>query len=68
MGLDEKIDIRYVDDIEDDEGQQLYEHLRIVVDKGQVPLRIDKFFFKRWQHTSRNRIQKTADSGFVHVN
>ena len=39
MGLDEKIDIRDVDDIEDDEGQQLYEHLRIVVDKGQVPLR-----------------------------
>lgn len=68
MGLDEKIDIRDVDDIEDDEGQQLYEHLRIVVDKGQVPLRIDKFLFERLQHTSRNRIQIAADSGFVHVN
>lgn len=57
-----------IEEIEDDEQQQLYEHLRIVVDKGQVPLRIDKFMSDRLQHTSRNRIQKAADSGFVHVN
>lgn len=57
-----------IEEIEDDEGQQLYEHLRIVVDKGQVPLRIDKFMFEKLQHTSRNRIQRAADSGFVHVN
>ncbi|MCD8290451.1 MAG: RluA family pseudouridine synthase [Prevotella sp.] len=58
----------FLDEIEDEEGQQLYEHLRIVVDKGQVPLRIDKFLFDRLQHTSRNRIQRAADVGFVHVN
>lgn len=57
-----------IEELEDDEGQQLYEHLRIVVDKGQVPLRIDKFMFERLQHTSRNRIQRAADAGFVHVN
>lgn len=57
-----------IDELEDEEGQQLYEHLRIVVDKGQVPLRIDKFMFERLQHTSRNRIQRAADCGFVHVN
>lgn len=57
-----------IEEFEDDEGQQLYEHLRIVVDKGQVPLRIDKFMFERLQHTSRNRIQRAADAGFVHVN
>lgn len=60
----------YIDDIgfDDDEGQQLYEHLRVVVDKGQEPLRIDKFMLKKLQHTSRNRIQRAADAGFVHVN
>ncbi|MFZ1237166.1 MAG: RluA family pseudouridine synthase [Prevotella sp.] len=54
--------------LEDDEQQQLYEHFRIVVDKGQEPLRIDKYMFERLQHSSRNRIQKAADAGFVHVN
>ncbi len=60
----------YIDDIgfDDDDGQQLYEHLRVVVDKGQEPLRIDKFMLKKLQHTSRNRIQCAADAGFVQVN
>jgi 23S rRNA pseudouridine1911/1915/1917 synthase len=53
--------------LEDDE-QQLYEHFRIAADEGQVPLRIDKFLFDHMQHSSRNRIQKAADAGFVHVN
>lgn len=54
--------------LEDDEEQQLYEHFRIVVDKGQEPLRVDKYMFERLKHPSRNRIQKAADAGFVHVN
>ena len=60
----------YIEDIEeqDDDTGQLYEHLRIVVDKGQVPVRIDRFMTERLQHSSRNRIQKAADLGFVHVN
>ena len=58
----------YIEEIEDDEAHQLYEHLRVVVDKGQEPLRIDKFLLKKLQHTSRNRIQRAADAGFVHVN
>ena len=52
----------------DDESPQLYEHYRFVVDKGQVPVRIDKFMFEKMQHSSRNRIQKAAEAGFVHVN
>lgn len=60
----------YIEEIEeqDDESGLLYEHLRIVVDKGQVPVRIDKFMTDKLQHSSRNRIQKSADAGFVHVN
>lgn len=54
--------------LEDDEEQQLYEHFRIVVDKGQEPLRVDKYMFERLKHSSRNRIQKATDAGFVHVN
>lgn len=57
-----------IEELEDDEGQGLYEHQRIVVDKGQVPLRIDKFMCEHLSHTSRNRIQRAADAGFVHVN
>jgi len=60
----------YIEEIEeqDDESGLLYEHLRIVVGKGQVPVRIDKFMTDKLQHSSRNRIQKAADAGFVHVN
>ena len=55
-------------EILEDEEQQLYEHFRIEVDRGQEALRIDKFLFEHMQHSSRNRIQKAADAGFVHVN
>lgn len=47
---------------------QLYEHFRFVVDEGQEPLRIDKYMLEKLQHSSRNRIQRAADAGFVHVN
>ena len=52
---------------EEDDGQ-LYEHLRMEVDRGQEPVRIDKYMSEHVQHSSRNRIQKAADAGFVHVN
>lgn len=59
-----------IEDIEelDEESQQLYEHFRFVVDKGQEALRVDKYMCDKLQHSSRNRIQKAADAGFVHVN
>lgn len=60
-------DIEEIEGLED-EDRQLYEHFRFVVDKGQEPLRIDKYMQERLQHSSRNRIQKAADAGFVHVN
>jgi len=48
--------------------QQLYEHYRFVADAGQEPMRVDKFMTEKMQHASRNRVQKAADAGFVHVN
>ena len=51
-----------------DEGEGLlYEHFRIEADRGMAPVRIDKFLSEKLQHSSRNRIQKAAEAGFVHV-
>lgn len=50
------------------EEQDLFEHLRIVVDKGQSLLRLDKFLIIRTENTSRNRIQNAIDAGNVLVN
>lgn len=52
----------------DAEESELYEHFRIVVDKGQSLLRIDKFLINRLENTSRNRIQNAAAAGTILVN
>lgn len=51
-----------------DEADELYEHFKILVDKGQSQVRIDKFLFDRLAHTSRNRIQTAAKAGSILVN
>ena len=53
---------------EDGEGAGLYEHFAVVADKGQTPLRLDKFLTVRMEKCSRNRIQAAADSGSILVN
>lgn len=67
----------YIDDIDDSlddvepvagESPELYEHFRVVVDRGQAPVRIDKYLFERLVNSSRNRIQRAADAGFVMAN
>ena len=55
-------------DLIEQEEQDLYEHLRIAVDKGQAPLRIDKFLMNRVENASRNRIQNAVELGNVLVN
>lgn len=58
-----------VDHFEDEqEEQELFEHQRIVADKGQALLRVDKFLMHKVENTSRNRIQNAIDSGSVLVN
>lgn len=64
--IDEDINLQDIDELEGE--PQLYEHFRFVVDSGQEPLRIDKYMLEKLQHSSRNRIQRAADAGFVHVN
>lgn len=55
-------------EIQETEEQDLYEHLRIVVDKGQSLVRLDRFLMQRIENTSRSRIQNAIDSGSVLVN
>ncbi|MBC6111454.1 RluA family pseudouridine synthase [Pedobacter fastidiosus] len=55
-------------ELQESEDQELYEHLKIIVDKGQSLLRIDKFLMIRVENASRNRIQNAIDAGNVLVN
>jgi 23S rRNA pseudouridine1911/1915/1917 synthase len=50
------------------EQSDLYEHHRIIVDKGQQSLRIDKYLTNRLEQISRTRIQHAADAGNILVN
>ena len=55
------------DQLEQEESD-LYEHLKIIVDKGQSLLRIDKFLMYRVENASRSRIQNAIDAENVLVN
>ncbi len=50
------------------EQTELYEHFRFSVDKGQTPVRIDKFLHNRIENVSRTKIQSAADAGNIIVN
>ena len=67
--IDDELDDN-LDDVEPivDNPAELYEHFRVVVDKGQKQIRVDKYLFERLVNSSRNRIQKAADAGFVMAN
>jgi 23S rRNA pseudouridine1911/1915/1917 synthase len=56
------------DETENTEVDELYEHFRIIVDKGQGLLRIDKFLMARIENASRNKIQNAAKAGNILVN
>ncbi len=60
------------EEIEDDEiapeQQELFEHYRFVVDRGQSLMRIDKYLVNIMPSISRNRIQEAADAGNIRVN
>ena len=53
---------------EEQEIEELYEHHKVVADKGQEPLRVDKFLLNRLEDTSRNKIQNSAEQGYIQVN
>jgi 23S rRNA pseudouridine1911/1915/1917 synthase len=46
----------------------LYERINLVVDRGQEPVRLDKFLTARIENISRNKVQQAIDGGRVLVN
>ena len=51
-----------------EEGSELYEHIRMTVDPGQQPERIDTFLTSHISNISRNRVQNAAKAGNILVN
>lgn len=56
------------EEIIDDQEDGLFEHHRIVVDKGQALLRIDKFLMARIANATRTKIQDAIHLNFIKVN
>lgn len=57
------------DEQEINEGSdELYERFSFKTDKGQEPLRIDKFLVNRIEKATRNKIQQAMNAGMVLVN
>ncbi len=52
----------------ENEEQELYEHHRLVLGKGQQLLRIDKFLMTRIENATRTKIQQAAEAGNILVN
>lgn len=56
------------EDWQEEDIVSLYEHFRFEVDKGQGPLRVDKYLMNRIENATRNKIQQAAKDGNILVN
>lgn len=54
--------------INDDVKEEVYERKSFVVDKGQQPIRLDKWVQQKVEGASRNKIQQAIDAGFITIN
>lgn len=52
----------------DTSDDDLYEHYSFLAEKGQKPLRIDKYLMNFIENATRNKIQAAAKEGNIHVN
>lgn len=50
------------------EESDLYEHYSFTAEKGQAPLRIDKYLMNFIENATRNKIQAAAKAGSIFVN
>ena len=53
---------------EKDSDDDLYEHYTFTAEKGQQPLRIDKYLMNFIENATRNKIQAAAKNGSIYVN
>ena len=49
-------------------SDSLFEHYSFTVDKGQIPLRIDKYLMNFVENATRTKIQAAAKAGSIQVN
>ena len=49
-------------------NRSLFEHFSFLVDKGQIPLRIDKYLMNFVENATRTKIQAAAKNGSIEVN
>ena len=54
--------------VDNELGDELYEHYRFEASKGQSSLRVDKFLMNLIENTTRSKIQNAIESGAVLVN
>jgi 23S rRNA pseudouridine1911/1915/1917 synthase len=64
MATDEPLEAGEIPDTSDD----LYQRFTFTIDKGQEPLRIDKFLMNRIEGATRNKLQQAINAGMVVVN
>ncbi|WBL21725.1 RluA family pseudouridine synthase [Zunongwangia sp. HRR-M8] len=55
-------------ELEEQSDETLYEHHKFVAEKGQNPLRVDKYLMNYIEKATRNKIQKAAKDGNIYVN
>ena len=60
--------IQHINEEEIQDSEELYERLTIEIDKGQEPIRIDKFLMNRIEGATRNKIQQAIENNMVLVN
>jgi 23S rRNA pseudouridine1911/1915/1917 synthase len=56
------------DELVDGLEEELFEHHRLIVDRNQSALRIDKFLMARLDNVSRNKIQNAIRANAIRVN
>jgi 23S rRNA pseudouridine1911/1915/1917 synthase len=54
--------------IQEEGAEEMYERRSFTIDRGQEPMRIDKWLQIRLEKASRNKIQKGIEEGFLTVN
>lgn len=54
--------------IQEESTEELYERKSFTIDKGQEPLRIDKWLQQHITNATRTKIQQAIESGFITVN
>lgn len=59
--------LKMEEELQDDDNN-LYEHYSFVAEKGQQPLRIDKYLMNFIENATRNKIQAAAKEGSIYVN